>query len=299
MPRPRHSALPALLLPAVVVAHPGTPAGEAAPASIVGTEPWVFAWLALSIGLYAIGTARLWRHAGAGRGLHAGTVAAGAAGFAVLALALASPVDALADRLFAAHMVQHELLMVVAAPLLVLGRPLAAWAWALPPAARQRVGGWLRHPAWRVPWRALTHPLSAWSLHALALWAWHLPLCFEAALRSPAWHALQHASFLGTALLFWWCTLAAVPRRAIGGALLSLFTTMLHTGALGALFSLSPLVWYPHYLGSAPVLGLDPLEDQQLGGLIMWVPAGAAYLAAALWQVQRALQGGGLQQAAR
>jgi len=85
------------------------------------------------------------------------------------------PLDTLGEELFSAHMVKHELLMIVAAPLLVLGRPLAAWVWALPPAWRGALGSCFRQPAWRVPWLALTAPLSAWALHALALWLWHLP----------------------------------------------------------------------------------------------------------------------------
>src|SRR5207253_813762 len=103
-------------------------------------EPWVLACLAISAGLYATGVVRLWRHAGIGRGIGTLAVTAFAAGWWVLGVALVSPLDPLGGRLFSAHMVQHELLMVVAAPLLVLGRPLAAWAWALPAGWRQPVG---------------------------------------------------------------------------------------------------------------------------------------------------------------
>jgi cytochrome c oxidase assembly factor CtaG len=118
-------------------------------------------------------------------------------------------------------------------------------------------------------------------VHALALWLWHVPALFEAALTHPSVHVLQHSSFLGSALLFWGSVFGRAPRRAGAVALASLFTTMVHTGALGALLTFSPTVWYPHYAQGA-VLGLGALEDQQLGGLIMWVPAGGAYLAAAL-----------------
>ena len=182
-------------------------------------------------------------------------------------------------------MVQHEMLMVVAAPLLVLGRPLAAWTWALPAAWRPRVGAATKRPRWR----HLTHPLTAWGLHALALWGWHLAWLFDAALAHPATHALQHASFLGTALLFWWTTLGGERRALRGAAIASLFTTMLHTGALGALMTLSPLLWYGRYAATSAVYGLDPLADQQLGGLIMWIPASVAYLAVGLALVSRAL----------
>jgi putative membrane protein len=207
-----------------------------------------------------------------------------------LVLALVSPLDAFGARLFCAHMLQHELLMLVAAPLLVLGRPLAAWTWALSPAQRQVVGRWTRVRWWSATWALLTDPLAAWALHALALWLWHLPSWFEAALHNEAWHALQHASFLITALLFWWAVVGGDARARAGGfALLYLFTTMLHTGALGALLTMAPTPWYPSYAASAGALGLDPVEDQQLGGLVMWVPGSVAYLMAALVVMARLL----------
>jgi putative membrane protein len=245
-------------------------------------EPWALALLAIGMLLYALGVARLWTRAGIGRGLGRAVVAAWGAGWATLVGALVSPIDPLGESLFSAHMVQHELLMVVAAPLLVLGRPLAAWTWALPARWRPPVGRFFAVGRWRRFWDGLTHPLTAWSLHAVALWGWHLPALFSAALDHPVIHALQHLSFLGTALLFWWTTLGEAGARRQGAALASLFTTMIHTGALGALMTLSPLLWYGHYAATSAVYGFDPLEDQELGGLIMWIPAGAAYLAVAL-----------------
>jgi putative membrane protein len=250
-------------------------------------EPWVVACLAISALLYALGLRRLWRRAGAARGIGGWHAAAFGAGWLTLAAALLSPLDALGAQLFSAHMVQHELLMVVAAPLLVLGRPLAAWTWALPMTARRSVGAWTRHPLWARPWHAITAPLGAWLLHALALWAWHVPALFDAALANEAVHALQHASFLVGALLFWWSVLGA--RRAYAAGLLSLFTTLLHTAALGALLALAASPWYAAYLGRTSAFGLSPLEDQQLGGMVMWMPAGFGYLAAALVLMARLL----------
>ena len=122
-------------------------------------------------------------------------------------------------------------------------------------------------------------PLVAWMLHAAALWAWHAPAFFEAALARPGIHTLQHASFLVSALLFWWTVFGNTARgERSAHALLSLFTTMVHTGALGALLTLAPGIWYPSYIESTSALGFDPLQDQQLGGLVMWVPGGLAYL---------------------
>ena len=254
-------------------------------------EPWAVVLLVSSGALYTFGVRRLWRNAGAARGLSRGQVASFAAGWLSLVVALVSPLDALGDRLFSAHMVQHELLMIVAAPLLVVGRPLAAWAWAVPQPGLRAVGGWLRSPAWSALWRVLTNPLAAWTLHPLALWIWHVPAFFESALQNAGWHVLQHASFLITALLFWWTVLGRDQRSrtSAGLATIYLFTTMLHTGLLGALLTFASSPLYPAYLASAGTFGIDPLEDQQLGGLVMWVPGGLAYLAAGLAAAARLL----------
>ncbi len=252
-------------------------------------EPWVVACLAVSLAAYGLGIARLWSHAGAGRGISWPRALSFIGGWLCLVVALVSPLDALGSQLFSAHMVQHELLMAVVAPLMVMGRPLGVWAWALPPSARRGVGAAFHHPLWRRPWQVLTAPLAAWLLHAAALWLWHVPGWFDAALRSNTVHAWQHLSFLLSALLFWWAALGQVSRQAQGTALVYLFTTMLHTGALGALLALSPVVWYPSYLSTAAGMGWDALDDQQLGGLVMWAPAGLAYLVAGLALAARLL----------
>lgn len=249
--------------------------------------------LAAAALLYGAGVVRLWRQAGPGRGIARRQVAAFAGGWLALAAALATPLDALGTRLFSAHMVQHELLMVVAAPLLVLGRPLAAWTWALAPRHRRWLGPATRWRWFAAPWQWLTNPVSAWALHAMALWAWHVPSWFDAALHRESIHILQHASFLVTALLFWWTVLGGDPRSRRGGlALASLLTTMIHTGALGALLTFAPTPWYPAYAGAGGAFGLSPVEDQQLGGLIMWVPGSFAYLLAGLALAARLLARG-------
>src|SRR6185295_8588488 len=158
-------------------------------------EPWVLVLLALAGTLYALGFVRVWRHTATGRAVHARRALAFAGGWLVTAAALAGPLDALSARLFSAHMVQHEALMVVAAPLFVLARPLGAWAWALPQCWRRSLGHFFHRPGWRTPWLVVTGPLAAWLVHALALWLWHIPAWFEAALASDGIHALQHASF--------------------------------------------------------------------------------------------------------
>ncbi len=245
-------------------------------------EPWVLLCLASSAAMYGLGLMRLWSHTDAGRGVRPLQAAAFGLGWLVLVAALVSPLDTLGGRLFLGHMIQHELLMIVAAPLLVLGRPLAAWAWALPPSWRGAAGAFFHAPAWRTPWLVLSGPVAAWVAHAVALWGWHVPALFDAALRSEALHAWQHITFLLTALLFWWSILGAVRRAEQGVALISLFTTMVHTTVLGALLTMSPTLWYQSYVATAPAYGLTAIEDQQLGGLVMWVPAGLVYVIAGL-----------------
>ena len=280
-----------LLAPSLAGAHAPQPADAPVPAIGWSFEPWVLACLGASLLLYVAGLFRLWRKAGAGRGLGRARAASFGAGWLALVVALVSPLDALGGHLFSAHMVQHEVLMILAAPLLVIGRPLAVWTWALPVVWRAPAGRFVRLPAVAATWDVLTCAPVAWALHGLALWVWHLPPFFEAALHSPGVHTLQHASFLVTALLFWWPPLGGASRAGHGSSMFYLFTTMVHTGALGALLTFSTVPWYPAYGASTPALGFDLLEDQRLGGLIMWVPAGLAYLVVALAAAARLLQG--------
>ena len=230
--------------------------------------------------LYARGVIALWRKAGTGHGIGVAHVVRFALGWLTLAVVLLSPFDSLADGSFALHMIQHEALIVVAAPLLALSRPLEAWAWGLPSWATRALGVAARPGAVRRFWRSLTDPVHAWCLHALALWVWHIPLLFDAALAHESLHVLQHTSFLGTALAFWWALSPRNGRAPDATAIACLFTTMLHTSALGALLTVAPSAWYG-YEGPA-TLGLSALEGQQLGGLVMWIPGSLPYLIAGL-----------------
>jgi putative membrane protein len=246
-------------------------------------EPAVVIGLALSAWLYLRGVRSLWRTAGPGRGIRRWEAAAFAGGWIMLLLALVSPLHRLGGVLFSAHMAQHELLMAAAAPLLILGRPLVPFVWALPITWRRPVGDWAAAAPVRGIWELLTLPLVAWILHGLAIWLWHAPALFEATLRSDLVHTLQHMSFLGTGLLFWWALLRGrVGRVGMPAAVLYLFTTSVHTTVLGALLTFSSRAWYPLYAPATAAWGLTPLEDQQLAGLIMWVPANLSYLIAAL-----------------
>lgn len=193
------------------------------------------------------------------------------AGWAVMLTAVLPPLDRLAVLSFAAHMLQHELLMLVGVPLMIIGRPLPTWLWGLPPALRTRAGHVLQGTAVGGAWRFLSAPLVAWALHGLAVWVWHVPRLYEMAVRDEGIHALQHATFVGTSVLFWWgLVYGRYGRAGYGASVFYVFTTAVHTGILGALFTLAARPLYRVYVERAP----DPLADQQLAGLVMWVPAG-------------------------
>jgi putative membrane protein len=251
---------------------------------------WLAASLAIALLLYVWGARSLW-HAASGHHRNLPRYAAPfALGWLLLALALLPPLASISAETFSGHMLQHEVLMVAAAPLLVLGRPLAIWAWAFPRRWRPALGRPARWQGVRAAWKFLTAPLTATVLHAVALWLWHAPPLFAAA-QGDIWvHALQHAAFFFTALLFWNAVFSARD-SATGASLFWLFVTMLHTGALGVLLTFSAGLWYPDAPGTA-AWGLTPLEDQQLGGLIMWVPGGTVYVIAALALAARWLGGG-------
>lgn len=265
-------------------AHPDRPPEPHDLWSAWHAEPAVLLVVGLSAMLYARGVGRLWSRAGVGRGIPRWRFNCFAAGLVVLLLALVSPLDALGGALFSAHMVQHEVLMLVAAPLLVLGLPLVPLLWALPLEWRRRVGRLAKGPVVRPTWRMLTHPITAWLLYAIALWVWHAPALYQATLNSERIHAAQHASFTGSAILFWWVLLhpARVRRKEYATSVLYVFTTAVHGSLLGALLTFAREPWYPAYAPATPAWGLSPLDDQQLGGLIMWIPPGFLYLAIAL-----------------
>jgi putative membrane protein len=249
-------------------------------------DPVVVALLVVSAAMYTLGVKRLWRKdAGASgpRGIRPWNIWCYAAGWLSLVVALVSPLHSMGSVLFSAHMTQHEVLMIVAAPLLVLGRPLVPYMWALPKSARRSFASFIRTATWRTLWKWVSSPLAAWTIHAVALWAWHIPALFQATIENETVHALQHFSFLGSALLFVWSLLRTYNgKRQYGAAVAYVFTTAVHTSLLGALLTFSTRVWYPVYQTTTAAWGYTPLEDQQLGGLIMWVPAGVLYTIAGL-----------------
>ena len=260
----------------------GTAAGWFADAYIIGP-------MLLAGGLYGAGVARLWARAGAGRALPRIRVAVFAAGLTLAGVLLLSPLDGLAGRLLSAHMIQHFGLMLVAAPLMVLGRPGLAFLWAFPSSVRPALGRLGTGATGRI-WRAATHPLGAWAIYFAVLWIWHMPALYQLALADHGVHALQHASFLGAALLFWVAVLAPARGERRAGAFMAIFATAIQSCALAALLTTSQALWYPAYATGPGAWGLSPLEDQQLGGLIMWVPCCAVLIGAAIAVFARLLR---------
>ena len=220
--------------------------------------------------LYLGGLARL-----RGHGVRPWQAACFALGWTVLAAALLSPLCRMAATFAAAHMVQHALLVVVAPPLLLAGAPAAVLAAALPRAARA-----LRRAS--VPGAAAT-PVAGAALYGLAIWLWHLPVFYQAALDDPLVHLASYATLIGAGLLFWAPQLSSARDGGTGHLACALASTVtaFHTGLLGALLTFSGTAWYPVFAGRSDAWGLDLMADQQLAGLIMWVPMGFAYLAAA------------------
>lgn len=244
-------------------------------------EPGIVVPLVLTAWLYLRGIRRLARASSAS--VREFDIICFALGWLTLVIALISPLHSWGAVLFSAHMTQHELLMLVAAPLLVLGRPIIAILWAFPKTTAQELSNWTKHRAWQSVWRVITNSFVAWLIGAAVLWIWHLPALFQATLDNEFVHALQHISFLFSALLFWWAVLHGRQRvMGYGVAVLYMFTTALHSGLLGALLTFTRTVWYPEYIGRTAAWGLTPIEDQQLGGLIMWIPAGVVYIIAGL-----------------
>lgn len=231
--------------------------------------------LALSSCWYAIGLWRM-RRRGALQHVPRLEVAAFVCGWTVLAVALLSPIATLADWLFSVHMTQHELLMLVAAPLIAIGRPLTPMLFALPESWRRSVAGARSVVRWS------TSPPIVFAVHAAALWIWHLPVLYEGAVMNDGVHLIQHVCFTATAALFWWSLIRGrYGRLGYGAALLYIFGTAIHSGGLGALLALSPVPWYPLYVSRAAGAA-DPLVDQQIGGMIMWVPSGIVMMLFAL-----------------
>jgi cytochrome c oxidase assembly factor CtaG len=240
-------------------------------------DPLLVIPLGLALLIYGVGWLRLSRRASAPP---TGT-ALFLSGWAVLTLALVSPLHQAGERSFTLHMIEHELIMLVATLLLAMSRSGAIMAWGLPRPLRLSLGGAWKSPLQRL-WKRLTDPVTATAIQAIVMWMWHAPVLFDRALESSGWHIAQHACFFLSSLIFWWAMLH--PRRGgYGVSAACLFATSLIGGGLGALMSLSSSPWYADYAAMGiSGIGLDPVDDQRLAGLIMWIPGGMVHGVAAL-----------------
>lgn len=244
--------------------------------------PWLMACIAMAFGLYVIGMLRMGatqRRAILGRW----RAAAYFAGLALLFVVLMSPLDTLSDDLFSAHMLQHMFLLLVIPPLLVYGRPVITWLWAFDVKDRRAiVHGWKRGGC-DAAFRFLMHPLCVWTLLSAALCFWHLPGPYDAALHHEWLHDLEHASFLLFSLQFW--TLVIEPygqRRALGYGATVIFVVSsgFVMGMIGAVLTFAPVPLYAAYLHTTQAYGMTPVQDQQVAGIIMWIPSNLVHAAA-------------------
>ena len=278
----RLAALAMLATAAPVAAHGGHHEGIGWTLAASVTVP-----LLLAAAIYAVGLWRLRARSTRGRPALARHAWLYGAGWLILGGALISPLHEAGERSFTMHMIEHELLMLPAALLLVAARPGPVLLWGLPRALRQALGSLARMSLWH----RLSAPITATAIQAAIIWLWHMPGPFDLALRHEGWHGVQHLCFVFGALLFWW---AMLNRTSEALAAVCLFATSMIGGALGALMALSTSPWYSAYatMGMSP-FGLSAEDDQQLAGLIMWIPGGLFHLGAALWFLGRWLAGKG------
>lgn len=255
--------------------------GVATWAATWSLDHWVSFALIATFGVYLRGFLRLRRRrhprVTACHGLAFG------GGVVVLLVALASPIHELGERLLQVHMVQHVLLMMLAPPLLWLGQPLVPMLLGLPHSLAQIAGRALSRPPVRWLGRVLVHPTTAWFAFAAVAWGWHVPASYELALRSEAWHHLEHACFFVSALLFWWNVVEpwpSTPAWPRWSLIPYLALADVQNTALCALLTFSDRIWYPTYAALPRPFGVSPLEDQAAAGAIMWILGSAALLVA-------------------
>jgi cytochrome c oxidase assembly factor CtaG/cytochrome c551/c552 len=250
------------------------------------------ALISLSCFAYAAGVLRIRREIGSHQVVRNWQVLSFAAAIGLFIFILSPQVDEVTDALFSAHMGQHLVLMLVIPPLLVWSRPVLVMLWALPRGWRKgfatsRTAQWIRWTIWH-----LMHPLCVAVLFLGTFSFWHLPRPYAWSLENEWVHTFEHLSFVVTALMFWTLVIEPSGRRRM-----SFIPTMLYVSAIavlsglpGALMILSPVVLFKAHGNAALQWGLTPLEDQQIAGLIMWVPAGIFFLIPIAWLFVKSLQ---------
>jgi cytochrome c oxidase assembly factor CtaG len=232
-------------------------------------EPSIIIGTVLIVGLYLYGIGPLRRKYQLATEVKRGQVVAFLLGVFIIFLALVSPLDELGDSyLFSAHMVQHLFITLVGPPLLLIGTP----AWLLQPLLRKRAVFLIA--------RVLTFPALAFLLYNADFWLWHAPPLYNATLENQGIHILEHVTFIVFGILNWWPIFSPseeLPRLSLGGQILYIFLTGMPTVALGAGLTFFPPLYAP-YLAAPRIWGLSAAVDQQLGGLIMWIPGNIFYI---------------------
>ena len=245
----------------------------------VGLNFWLTQWnwqpsilfgtiVVITLYLYAVGPLRVKYHLG--EPIKTGQAVAFFLGVNSIFLVLFSPLDKLGDKyLFSAHMLQHLVLTIVGPPLMIVGTP----GWLIQPVLYNRL-------IFRVA-RFLTYPFVAFTLYNVDFWLWHAPVLYNATLVNETLHILEHMTFIVFSLIYWWPVFSplkeGLPSLAFGGQILYIFLGGMPTVALGAGLTFASPLYIP-YIYAPRVWGISPAMDQQLGGLIMWVPANLAYI---------------------
>jgi putative membrane protein len=241
-------------------------------------------FLTLGVLFYAKGWLHL-RNASS-RIITLGQMAAFMGGTISIWVAVASPLAALDHELLSVHMVQHLLLMAVAPPLILLGRPALPLLHSMPKRFLQRiVGPVLRWAAVQHVGKIIIHPVFCWIAATMTVIGWHLPAVFALGQRSAAWHVIQHWSFLLAGFLFWWPVIQPWPSRSHvpeWSVPLYLFLATLPCDALSAFLTFCGRVAYPSYLSASRPFGISALQDQEWAGVLMWVCTTFIYMAPAL-----------------
>ena len=270
-------------------------------------RPAVLIPLAALGALYVRGWWRLRRAPRTRGAAPAWRLAAYLAGLVSVVLALCSPLELLSELSFTAHMVQHQLLLMTAPPLLLLAEPFPVMLWGLPPRLRRRVGVLVARPGpVRSVLRTLTWMPVAGGLYTLTLWGWHYPRAYEAALRHPVLHDVEHLTFFGTAILFWWPIVNPAPRlrRLTTGVMYGarigyLILATAQNTLLGAVLGLAERALYPAYAAAPRLLAeWGPVDDQSFGGGVMW-SGSHMFLVAVLVLLHRAMEAEGRKADAR
>jgi len=245
-------------------------------------EPSVALGLGLVALLYALGLRRLARRGRFGRAVKPRHVIYFALGLLFTLVALTSPLDTLDTRLFSLHMAQHMILLMVAPPLLLIGKPIPVLLVGAPHGLARAVTRLHRRSRWlHGLTRALTAPLVAWLIYNVGLLVWHIPTLYEATLRSEGVHLLEHLYFLGSGVVFWWVVVQPLPGRARvhpGVRMIYVWLAALPNTLLGMLFATKGDLVYQQFYTQAPLWGIAPLDDQHLAGLVMALPGDAVDL---------------------